>query len=126
MTPDPKPVVTEQGWTFSVAPYFWAAGLSGETAQFGLPTVDIDSSFSDILDNLDFAAMAIAEARYDRYSIFGDLMYVKVSTGSGTPRGIVADSVDVSSETFSGLIRAGYSVLQGNAGHLDIVGGIKV
>ena len=126
VTPDLQPVVTEQGWTFAVAPYFWAAGMSGDIAQFGPPTVDVDTSFSDILKNLDFAAMAIAEARYDRYSIFGDLMYVKLSAGSATPRGIVADSVDVTSETFSGLIGAGYSILQSDAGQLDIVGGARV
>lgn len=126
MTPELKPVVTEQGWTFSVAPYFWAAGMSGDVAQFGLPTVEVDSSFSDILKNLDFAAMAVAEARYDRYSIFGDLMYVKLSGESGTPRGVVANSVEVSSQTFSGLVGAGYSILQSDAGRLDFVGAMRV
>ena len=51
---------------------FWAAGMSGDIAQFNLPTVNVDTKFGDILKNLDFAAMAIAEVRYDRYSIFGD------------------------------------------------------
>ncbi|MDX8444466.1 hypothetical protein [Mesorhizobium captivum] len=126
VTPDLKPVVTEQGWTFSVAPYFWAAGLSGDVGQFGLPTVEVDSDFGDILKNLDFAAMAVIEARYDRYSIFGDLQYVKISAGNGTPRGILADSVDLTSQTFSGLGGAGYSVLQSDAGRLDVVGAMRV
>ena len=126
LTPELKPVASEQGWTFSVAPYFWAAGLSGSVSQFGLPTVDVDANFGDILKNLDFAAMAIGEARHDRYSIFGDLMYVKVSTGSGTPRGIFATNVDVSSETFSGLVGAGYSIVQSDAGRLDLVGAMRV
>lgn len=126
VTPDPQPVITESGWTFSVAPYFWAAGLSGQVSQFGLPVIDVDSSFSDILDNLDFAAMAIAEARYQRFSVFGDLMYVKVSADSATPLGIVATSVDVSSETFAGLIGAGYSVIESDAGRLDLVAGVRV
>jgi hypothetical protein len=126
MTPDERTVVTEIGWTFTIAPYFWAAGLSGEVSQFGLPVVDVDASFSDILDNLDFAAMAIGEARYDRYSIFGDLIYVKLGTDSGTPKGILATNVDVSSQTFAGLMGTGYSVLQDETGHLDIVGGIRV
>lgn len=117
---------TEAGWTFAASPYFWAAGLSGDTSQFGLPVIELDSSFSDILDELDFAAMAIGEARYERFSIFGDLMYSKISSGSGTPRGIIAGSVDVSSETFAGLLGAGYSVLDGADGHLDVVGGVRV
>lgn len=126
VTPELRPVASEQGWTFSVAPYFWAAGLSGSVSQFGLPTVDVDANFGDVLENLDFAAMAVAEARYDRYSIFGDLMYVKLSTGSGTPRGIFATSVDLTSETFSGLVGAGYSIIQSDAGRLDLVAAMRV
>jgi len=124
--PEAAPVL-EDGWTFSVTPYFWAAGISGETQQFGVPiVVDIDSDFSDILDNLDFAAMAIAEARYGHYSVYGDLIYTKLGASSSTPFGILADSVDVTSSTFAGLAAAGYSVLDGPAGHLDIVGGVRV
>jgi hypothetical protein len=40
--------------------------LSGDVAQFGLPAVDVDASFSDIFDNLEFGAMAIGEARSAR------------------------------------------------------------
>jgi hypothetical protein len=125
MAPETQ-TTTEAGWTFAASPYFWAAGLSGDTSQFGLPVVELDSSFSEILDELDFAAMVIGEARYERYSIFADLIYSKISSGSGTPRGIVAGSVDVSSQTFAGLLGGGYSVLEGSSGRLDVVGGIRV
>jgi hypothetical protein len=113
-------------WTFTVTPYFWMAGLSGDTKQFGLPVVEIDSSFSDILDNLDFAAMAVAEARYDRYSIFGDLIYTKIGAESATPHGILATDVEVSSSTFVGTAGAGYSLFEGPSGRLDVVGGVRV
>jgi hypothetical protein len=123
--PTVEPAISD-GWTFSVTPYFWAAGLSGETQAFGAPVVSIDANFSDILKNLDFAAMAIVDARNGRYSIFGDLIYTKLSADSATPFGLLATSVDVTAETFAGLVGAGYSVLDGPAGHLDIVGGIRV
>ncbi|MEQ1955150.1 hypothetical protein [Mesorhizobium sp. CN2-181] len=123
--PDAQPIATED-WTFSVTPYFWAAGLSGDTRQFGLPVIHIDADFGDILNNLDFAAMAIADARYGRYSIFGDIIYTRLSAGADTPRGILASNVDVASETFAGLVGAGYSLLEGPSGRLDVVGGIRV
>lgn len=123
--PDAESEVTD-GWKFVITPYFWAAQLTGETSQFGLPVIDIDASFSDILDNLDFAAMAIVEGRNGPYSIFGDLIYTKLSTGSATPRGVFADSVDVMSETFAGLAGAGYSVFEDSSGHLDVVAGVRV
>ena len=125
VSPVATPIV-EQGWTFSVTPYFWAAGLSGDTAQFGSPDVHINASFGDILDELDFAAMAIAEARNGRYSIFGDVIYSKISSGRGTPRGELATSVDLTSTTFAGFLGAGYSILESDAGRFDIVGGMRV
>jgi hypothetical protein len=125
MAPELKQTERE-GWTFAVSPYFWAAGMSGDTGLFGLPTVHTDMKFGDILKDLDFAAMAIGEARYERYSIFADIMYSKISSGRGTPRGIVADSVDVTSETFAGLLGAGYSVLHDDRGNLDLVAGARV
>ncbi|GEC35522.1 hypothetical protein [Sinorhizobium fredii] len=126
MTPEVPQTETEDGWTFTFAPYFWAAGISGDVAQFGLPAVEIDSSFSDILDHLDFGAMAIGEARYGRYSVFGDVMYSKISGSAGTPRGIVASSVEVSTETFAGLMGVGYSIVDDETVRLDVVGGARV
>jgi hypothetical protein len=125
MAPELKQI-EKDGWTFAVSPYFWAAGMSGDTGLFGLPTVHMDMDFGDILNELDFAAMAIGEARYDRYSIFTDIMYTKISSGRGTPRGIIADNVSVTSETFAGLVGAGYSVLQSDRGNLDVVAGLRI
>jgi len=126
LTQDPQAVEAQDGWTFSVAPYFWMAGLSGQTAQFGLPTVDIDADFGDILGNLDFAFMAAGEARNVRFSVFGDVIYTKLGADGNTPGGILATSVDVTSETFAGLLGVGYAVLDGPEGHLDVVGGVRV
>src|ERR1700741_4015389 len=80
--PAPVPVKTSEGWTFSFAPYFWAAGLSGNVGSFGLPKVDIHESFGDILSDLDFGFMAAGEARYDRFSILTDMIYARVTTDS--------------------------------------------
>ena len=113
-------------WKFTVSPYFWAPALSGKITHGRLPTVDVDASFDKIFDNLDFAAMLMGDARKGRYSIFGDLLYVKVGAQGNTPRGILADSVDVKNESFTGMIGAGYSVLDHSDHTLDVVGGLRV
>ncbi|NOX98776.1 MAG: hypothetical protein GXP30_03440 [Verrucomicrobia bacterium] len=51
----------------------------------GVPPADIDMSFSDILKDLDFALMGIAEARKGRFGIFGEVFFIKVSPGAKTP-----------------------------------------
>ncbi|KQV41739.1 MULTISPECIES: hypothetical protein [unclassified Rhizobium] len=123
---DPQAVDAQDDWTFTVAPYFWMAGLSGQTSQFGLPTVDMDADFGDILSNLDFAFMAAGEARNGRFSVIGDIIYSKLGVDGETRRGILADNVEVTSETFSGLLGLGYAVLESPQGHLDVVGGMRV
>lgn len=122
--PDAK--ASSEGWTFAASPYFWGAGISGEIAQFGLPKVHLGSDFEDILKDLDVGFMAIGEARYDRFSVFGDVIYTKVSSEAATPLGIAAGQVDTASETFAGLVGAGYAVFQDGRSNIDVVAGARV
>ncbi|MEZ2127441.1 MULTISPECIES: hypothetical protein [unclassified Sinorhizobium] len=125
LAPQPQ-AETKDGWSFTVAPYFWLAGISGDTGVFGLPTVDIDQSFSDIISDLDFGFMAAGEARYGRISILTDILYIRITTDAATPRGIIASEVDLKSETFTAFVGGGYTVLEDNRGRLDVTGGIRV
>ena len=78
LTTEVEQVVTESGWTFTFSPYFWVAGLEGDMAQFGLPSVSVDASFSDLFDHLDFAAATMAEARFGPWTFLGDVSYTKL------------------------------------------------
>lgn len=125
IVPEAKPVARD-GWTFAVSPYFWGAGISGQVGQFGLPAIHLESDFGDILKDLDFGFMAIGEARHDRFSTFGDVIYTKVSSGAATPIGVVAGRIDATSETFAGLVGAGYAVFQDGRSNIDVVAGARV
>ena len=116
----------EPRWSFTIAPYLWGAGISGDVASFGLPTVDIDASFSDIFDNLDFGAMFVSELRYGRFGIVTDLVYVKLSLEEDTPLGISANSVTLDAETLAFTLAGEYRVLEAPAGSLDILAGARV
>ena len=50
---------SDDSWEYSGALNLWGAGIQGTTAA----GTDIDVSFSDILDNLDFTLMGTLEAR---------------------------------------------------------------
>jgi len=117
---------SSEDWSFAASPYFWGAGLSGKVSQFGLPTIKIDADFSDMLQKLDFAFMGAAELRHERFSVIGDFMYIKLSSDADTPIGLLTKEIDVQSETVAGLIGVGYAVLDGDRGHLDVVGGVRV
>ena len=57
-------------------------------------TTHVDESFGDILSNLDIGLMGVAEARYERFGVFTDLVYARLSESADTPFGILASSVD--------------------------------
>lgn len=120
VVPEPVP---ESGWTFTVAPYFWAAGMDGTVGQFGLPDIEVDAKFKDILHNLDFGAMAVAEARNGSFGLLGDVMYVKLSADKGLDARRVDADVELTSETFSALIAAEYRLIEAEGGSLDIMAG---
>ncbi|MBA8840933.1 hypothetical protein [Ochrobactrum sp. RH2CCR150] len=126
LSPDAKVESTPDGWRFTITPYFWLAGISGNAASMGLPEVHLDPSFGDVFQNIDFAFMAAGEARYGRYSIVGDVIYTQLGAVATTRHGIFADSVDVTSKTFAGLLGAGYAVLDDPTGHLDVVLGTRI
>ena len=73
-------------WTFEATPYLWAAGIKGDTQVGSLPSISVDVPFSDILSNLDFAAMGTFEARKGRWGFLFDAVYLKLSTSATAMR----------------------------------------
>lgn len=116
----------EGGWTVTLTPYFWAAGLAGDLGVFGLPKAHVDASFKDVWNHLDFAVMAMGEARNGPFSIFADAIYIDLSGNAATPSGAPAETASVDSQTFAGLVGVGFTVLADPQGHLDVVGGLRV
>src|SRR5690348_11728253 len=119
-----EPVGPDGGWTFTFAPYLWAAGMKGDIAQFGLPEVDVDLSFSDIMKNFDIGVMGVGEARNGRFGILTDLLYLKLSAGNHVdPKGPFEGDIDLSTETLTVLGGLEYRLIDDDAGSLDALAG---
>ena len=69
-------------WQFTGALYLWGAGIEGKTTLGS----DVSVSFSDLVENLDSALMGTLEAQKDKWTIVGDLIYLKLSTGQSSSR----------------------------------------
>lgn len=120
------PAEPASDWTFRIAPYFWMAGLDGEVGQFGLPDVEIDASFKDILKNLDFGAMAVGEAHNGTFGVLSDFMYVKVSADQGVSARHVDADVSLSSETLTVLLAGEFRLIDAEQGSLDALAGARL
>ena len=69
---------TDGSWAFSVAPYLWMANIKGTQTVKG-QEADLDVSFGDVLDVLDFAAELHVEGMKDNtWGFFVDGTYLKL------------------------------------------------
>lgn len=110
-------------WVFTVAPYLWGTGLSGDV---GVPghTANVDIGFSDILKNLKFAAMGAAEAHNGTWGVFSDVMYVHIAANASAGNGTIEGSIDTTS--FAGTLMGEYRVVSSDELTVDLMGGARV
>ncbi len=80
------------GWDFSIAPYLVAAGMDGSLTVKGIEA-DIDVPFSDIIDNLDFAAMVHFDMRNEHWVLMSDLFYVDLEGSDDVALGTATAAV---------------------------------
>ncbi len=130
------------GWSFQVGLYAWAPTFDGRL-NYALPsaggTATGKADADNYLSDLNFAAMITAEARYDRYSVITDLMYVDLGSsssrvGSVNPAALPSNPIS-STQDLSGdsslqatiwTLGAGYTLASGNWGNVDVLGGFRL
>jgi hypothetical protein len=67
----------EDEWTHNIAPYLWAAGLSGQVG-IGGTVMDVDMEFDEILENLDFGGFLTLNGHKGRWGYYVDIAYLKL------------------------------------------------
>jgi opacity protein-like surface antigen len=119
------------GWSFEFTPYLWGAAMSGEVGAGPLPTINVNMSFSDILDNLDAGLMGAFEARKGRWGLLFDAIYVKIAhsaTASRTGPGPIGSTATASAElemtqtVFAAAVA--YRAIEGRT-PIDVIGGVR-
>jgi hypothetical protein len=114
---------TTPEWKFTITPYFWMAGLDGKVGV-GRVATDVDESFSDIIDALQFAVMGTANARYRSY-VFGiDGMYI--ATGDVKTIAFRGDTGSLTLNQKETMIQptVGYTFLSASSG-FDVLVGLR-
>lgn len=116
-----QPVADTENWSFEVVPYFWGASLDGTIAAGALPAAEVDASFGELLENLDFAAAMFFTARKGSWSLLADISYV----GLEIEKQVAASTVTNESELYWTSIAGGYRVETGTATQLDVFAGAR-
>ena len=73
------PIAAMDGaWHFTVAPYFWASGISGDVSVPSIGRVPIELPFSDVISDVDLGLQGYVEGRKDRFGFGLNTMYVNI------------------------------------------------
>lgn len=114
-----------------IEPYLWSAGFSGTLGAPGggpgLPGDIIDSTFGDLVGNLEIAGggMIYAEWRGDRWSASGDWTYARVTSLAPSPVPILFSGVEgeLKGHIVQGAV--GYRIYGGGTSRADLFGGVR-
>ena len=115
----------QDGWKFSGAAYFWAAGVEGTDSAGD----DIDVSFSDILKDLDGGLMGILAARKGRWTLLADVLYLSIHQETSSTANLIGIpakiDVDVKLKGFVTTFGAAYRVIEDDMTSLDLLAGAR-
>lgn len=114
-------------WRVGAEIYLWGADTE-ITAAAGQ---EVDASFNDVIDNLEMAFMGSLGARKDRWSWFGDVMFVGIEASNTVPATIpgvptpVDASVRLEQDAWIVTAGGGYELSSTSDSNVDFVGGIR-
>jgi len=122
------PAFAQENWT-EIGTYLFMPGIEGD-AKIGDVTSDVDVTFNDILENLDFGFMGFIEHRRGKWSYIGDFAYLKVSAEDTKSRTSVSSlALDAELEQTIAEAFIGYRVfeqnIQGAQFGIDLLGGVR-
>ncbi len=105
-TPDVSTAQESDGWNFRITPYLWMLGMDGTTAALG-NDVDVDMSFSDIVDVLNIALSANMELSKGKFFVVLDPLWADLEAPIETG-GPIGGKIEV--ELVIADLNVGYSV----------------
>ena len=126
LVPQPASAQQSDSWKMSFAPlYFWATSLDGEIATRA-GTVPVFLSFGDATDSLAAAFSVHFEAEKNRFGIFTDLNFLRLSTEANfTLQGPLATTVNGDADIDSTFFEAGAAYRLSDTTNVAVIGGLR-
>ena len=110
---------------FTVVPYGWMVGVSGETGVRDL-TADVDISFGKIFDHLRFGAMASFEAEYGPWVGIVDAVYASLRDDRTASLGPANPDLTMTLKLVVAQAYVGYTFWPARDVAVDILAGTRI
>ena len=112
-------------WHFTIAPYLWFPGLSGNVGAFG-HVASVHASATDVLGHFKFGLMGAFEARKNRWVLPIDYMWVRLGDNKSVPlTDLGATSIDVTLNESIFTPKFGYRIVDTERWKVDALAGIR-
>ncbi len=118
----------ESPLSFRLTVYLWTASISGDVGVGRLPPAEIDVDFDEIFKNLDWfppPIMLAGEARYDRFALLSDLIYLGIES-DGISRDPLPLTADAELNALILTVGGSYRVVQSNSVNLELLAGARI
>src|SRR5512134_2357855 len=69
----------EKEWSFEITPYLWASGIKGDL-NVGGQTINVDASFTDLLDMVEFGGALLMRAERSQWVLWTQFDYMALNT----------------------------------------------
>ncbi|UOM33629.1 hypothetical protein [Acuticoccus sp. I52.16.1] len=125
--PAPAPISPEdfqKRWEVKGGAYLWAAGLDGNMGVRGLGPFDTHLSFFDILEDLEFTVMAAGEARYDRFGLFADFIYMNLTQAETDLAGFIDANAGINMVAATAM--GEFRVVEQGGSSIDVMAGARL
>lgn len=112
----------ESPWSFTIEPYAWLPSLVGDIGVGGLPPVHIDYGSGSMLSAFQWGAFLKGEARYGKWGLLADGMFVDIESQVETP-GPLYDNTTVAIQQGLAQFAVAYRVWEDQRGFVDVYAG---
>lgn len=124
----PIPMLSDE-FRFSITPYLWAAGITGDVDHDNVKRVHTHISSEKVLSNLSTGAMLDGEVHYGRWGLYGNGVFAKLSNAGSTSRIKDSKALDVNSNTDAWLglytVAGTYTAYASKSVYLDVLAGAR-
>lgn len=122
-------VEVTDGFRFSLTPYLWAAGITGNVDYDNGKHAHAHLSSDKVLSNLSVGGMVDGEAHYGRFGIMGNAVYAKLSN-NGSKSYLHHEQINIDSNTDAWMgiytLAGSYTAYADQKLYLDVIAGARI